>query len=153
MDLGNDADELAMALRLGLATVDEAISWADDAIIALDQPPYALIEAACASRAPTDELAELLEQVPGERDTELVARRVLTRMATSVRDGQTTPARAARMLYEMLLWGCSPGVDFEGEVNGLDHAFSLADEGIWGTTEDAEHDLRAFLAPHLPTLP
>jgi hypothetical protein len=150
MDLATEADELALALVMRLATVDEVIDWADAAIIALDAPPYSLIEVACASRVPHDEVASLLRAIPGPRRQDLVLRGVLQRLAVSVQQGTVSPRAAAGRLYYIHLEGYDPNPDFTSAIIRLDDAFDLAADGCYGTVEDATKDLIAFLQPFLP---
>jgi len=146
MDLRAEAEELAIALELGFAAVQDAVDWADGYIVALQEPPYALIEVSSASRSPAAELAHLLRTVPGQFDIGRVSRQVIAHMASALDTGAATPENVARALYSMQLDGRIPDSQAESDMARLDDEFYLAHAGTYGTIEEATRDLRAFLA-------
>jgi hypothetical protein len=149
MPTASAADELALALELGLATVDEVIAWADARIAEMESPPYAFIEVAMARRAPTSEIAHLLRTIPGPRDPQAVAMGILGRLGRSVRSGETSARQAASLLYGMSLRDELPESVAE-ETSRLDDAFCLALAGTSGSFEDATADLHSFLDHYAP---
>lgn len=145
MDLREDAEALAMALELGFAAVEDAVSCADTRITALERPPGALIDVALAGRKPALEVAHLLRTIPGEIDPGRVSRRVIARFASDLEGGRATPERVVRALCSMQLEGRVPDPEAASEIGRLDDVFSLARDGICGTREEAVRDLREFL--------
>lgn len=146
MDLRAEAEELAIALELGFAAVQDAVDWADAYIVALQEPPYALIEVSSAGRSPAPELAHLLRTIPGQFDIGRVSRQVIVRMASALDTGAATPEHVARALYSMQLDGRIPDSQAESDMARLVDEFDLAHAGTYGTIEEATRDLHAFLA-------
>jgi hypothetical protein len=145
VSLRNDAEELAMAIELGFATVDDAVSWADGKIAALDRPPFELIEVAMSRRLPAAEVAHRLRAIPGTADIPFAARRVISRMGLALQSGAATPERIASALYGMYLAGQIPEPDAEWPMASLDDVFALAGQGIHFSGEKADRELREFL--------
>lgn len=140
-----EAEEIAIALELGLLSVTDAIRWTDAGIEADPHPPFALIQVSLAAKAPPVEVAHLLRSLPGDPDRREVARRLVCRIVGALHHGRVTAARAARILYHMVLAELIPDPSAEGAMARLDDAFDLARGGYFGTVEDAERDLHEFL--------
>lgn len=150
MSLRDEAEELAIALELGFASVEEAVEWAGANIDALEKPPYELMEVSCAGRSPPAEIAHLLRTIPGAPDVASASRRVIARMAAALDRGSAQPEHVAGALYSMYLNGGIPEPEAESEMIRLDDAFALAHQGVYGSRKDAETDLRELLGRYLP---
>ena len=149
MGLRDEAEELAMAIELGFALVDEAVDWADRHIVAVDQPPYELIEVSSAGRSHPLDVAHLLRAIPGTVDIFATCRRVFARMLSALNDGRVTPEAVARALDFMQLDGRMPDADAQSEMSRLNDAFDLAHEGTYGTSEEVSRELREFLEHYI----
>jgi hypothetical protein len=62
---------------MALVTPEEVIAWADGLVAEMASPPMEIIEVSLAARQPPDELARLLERVPGPADLGAAAHRSL----------------------------------------------------------------------------
>lgn len=146
MSLRDEAEALAIALEIGFASIEDVIDWADAKIVALDQPPYELIEVSCAGRQAVPDVAHALRAIAGTPDVAAASKIVIARMAAALDRGSTTAEKVARALYRMSLNGHVPEASAEGAMVGLDDAFDLAHGGTYGSIEDAESDVRSFLS-------
>lgn len=149
MNLRNEAEVLAIAIELGVVQVAEAVDWADQYIVALDQPPYELIELSSAGASHPLDVAHLLRTVPGAADVPAVCRRVFARMLSALNEGRMSPESVARALDFMQLEGRAPDPDAQSEMSRLNDAFELAHEGTYGTPEQVGRELREFLERYI----
>ena len=94
MNLRQEAEELAIALELGFASVAEVVEWADAKIVALDQPPYEVIEVSSSGRLPAPDVAHALRGISGDANVAKASKQVIARMAAALDRGSTTPKRS-----------------------------------------------------------
>ena len=75
--LKDEAETLRVAIAAGLATVADAVAWADRVIVAEPRPDPALLDISLAGRGSAAAMISLLRDVPGEVDRVKVVRGVL----------------------------------------------------------------------------
>ncbi len=144
----NEAERLRLGIRGGWLKIDEAVSWADRQIERTQQPPLALVDLALAHNRTREEVAALLEAIPGSADLVAVMRSSLTDLLDAVEREPRLAPDAARWLEAAAIRGELPESEFGSEAYGLDDAFALAEQGSYGTVEQARDRLVAFLQEH-----
>ncbi len=149
MTLRDEAEELAIALESGFAKVKDAVDWADAHILRLEQPPYPLIEISTSIATPAAEVVHLLRTLSGEVNTPEVSRRVIARMESAFARGDAGLEKVTRALYQMQLDGCVPDQEAISDMARLDDAFRLAYQGVWGTVEEVDRELRRFFSRYV----
>jgi hypothetical protein len=144
----NEAERLRFGIRGGWLPVGEAVAWADAEISKCLEPAAALIEVASASKRSPQDVANLLEAVPGASDRIEVMRRCLGDLLDAIERQPALSRDAARWLEASAIEGELPGVDFGYEPTALADAFALAEAGTYGTVREARERLLAFLREH-----
>lgn len=144
--LRTEAEELAIALERGFASVNDVIDWADQQIVALDSPAYELIELSLAGRLSPPDVAHLLRAIPGTADVASASRGVIARMLSELTAGRVTCEDVACALDCMQVAEQVPEMaNAQSEMARIKDAFDLAHEGTYGTREQAVGELREFL--------
>jgi hypothetical protein len=123
------AEALALSLELGLLDVTDAVAWADVEIAASDTPHNALCEVALASRDNNLDVANMLRQLPGEIDCNLVLRGVIRNAAEVLRSNRRTPEQIAAALYKLAIDGNLPSGGLCDHAWWFDNALDLAESG------------------------
>lgn len=72
----NEAEALAIKLQIGLATVADAVVWADQQIAKEDIPHPLLLDVSMASKHNFADVAAMLRKLPGEANMPIVLRDV-----------------------------------------------------------------------------
>lgn len=144
----NEAERLRLGIRGGWLKIDEAVSWADRQIERTQQPPLALVDLALAHNRTREEVAALLEAIPGSADLVAVMRSSLNDLLDAVEREPRLAPDAARWLEAAAIRGELPESEFGSEAFELDDAFALAEQGSYGTVEQARDRLVAFLQEH-----
>lgn len=140
---------LAKALAHGLAKPAEVVAWVDSVIAETEDPDYWLIEASLAGHDVNGLITALQEEfdqrVGGEGAD--VWRAVLGHFgdwfATHPSDGPLV----AQVIYDMAVAGQVPDRSAETEMFSFDDAYEHAVAGHWGSVEQLDAELAAFLEP------
>jgi hypothetical protein len=142
-----EAEGLRIALTTGVVGTDKVILWADQIIEREAKPDVAIIEVALAAARPIDEIARLLEQVPGETDRVFALRTVMRDLLGALEADPSSAELVAQKLYRLAATGEWPEQEFGVEAFWLDDTFDLVRTGTYrGKHEDAVKDLRDFLS-------
>ena len=141
------AEAYLRVLEFDLADVAAIDAWVDGVILAEPEPAFAFIEAS-AARCKPDALMTALRDVPGEADAVTRRRIVIGFMAEALRRDPEAINRVVRALYQMALDGDVPNEEAESEMWSFCDEFDLAEQGIYGSTEDVHRDVARFLARH-----
>lgn len=141
--LATEAGVLRQALLSGMRTVEEIIVWADARIMSLSDLPDPLVAVSlCGGNINTaiSELGELAEY-----QFTLPAFRLYARMLLDeVESRPESLFKVSGALYRLTVQSIVPkGVD--GRIHGLDDGLHLAQEGIYGSVEEARKELVGFL--------
>lgn len=144
-----EAEALRLALLAGLASVAEAVAWADAAIMADARPDAAVIDVALAGSPTMYEMAALLAGVPGVADPARVIRRHLGDLLRALdRDLEHTRLVAAR-LYTMAFDGTLADPRFDARLASLvADEYELASTDIYGSEAAARDTIRQYLLTH-----
>ena len=146
--LKNEAEHLRFGVCGGWLNVAQAVAWADDQIAQSVSPHPALLDVALARNRSREEVAALLDAVPGTADLTGVMRQCLADLLELV-ERQTDMARdVAKWLEVAANEGFLPASEFGGEPTELDDEFALAERGVCGTVLEAQERLVAFLRLH-----
>jgi len=143
MGLKDEAEDLALAIRVGLESVAAAVAWADAQLAACDQPPHALIEISLAAESSWRDVVQLLRTVPGFSDEPSAVHRLMARLTEALdqrhAEADRIPDILVAMEREQLL-----GRDAAQVLSNYETACALADAGYlpW---EEVELDVRAVL--------
>lgn len=144
----NEAERLRLGIRGGWLKINDAVAWADGQIERTQRPALALLDLALAHDRTREEVAALLDAVPGSADSVAVMRCCLNDLREAVeRDPRLAPD-AARWLEATANRGELPEFEFGSEPFALADAFALAEDGSYGTVEEARYRLIAFLRQH-----
>ena len=95
-----------------------------------------------------EEVAALLNAVPGTADLRGVMRQCLADLLELVERQTDMPRDVAKWLEVAATEGFLPASEFGGEPTELDDEFALAERGVCGTVLEAQERLLAFLRLH-----
>lgn len=144
-----EAEALRLALEAGLASVADAVAWADGVIVADTPADAAVIEVALAEGRTSYEMAALLAAVPGVADPVRVVRRHLGDLLRALdRDLEHTRrvvARLATMAWDDSL--ADPRFDAKRAAL-LVEDYEEATWGIHGREAAARDAIRQYLLAH-----
>lgn len=141
-----DAAALRVGLRLGLLGVEDVVNWANERIATLDHPPATLLDLSLMGNSPPIDAYGQLQSISADVPSLEVLPGVLARGVECLRANPGLGRTVARVLYELYVeanYEVPPGF---GEIGRLDDAYSLAEQGTYGTTEEAFEDLLAFVS-------
>ncbi len=143
-----EAERFRLGVRGGWISINEVISWADSQIDQTLQPHPALVDLALAGNRSREDVAALLETVPGSADPVFVMRWCLSDILKVVEAEPRFALEAARWLEVAAQRGELPESEFGGEPHALADAFALAEQGTYGTIGEARERLITFLRQH-----
>jgi uncharacterized protein (TIGR02996 family) len=154
-DAANDkarAEVFRIAIRSGCVDAREVIAWADGVILDSDVATADIIPVSLSSPWDGAEVEWALRGVDGEVSDETLVRAALQFLAFVARDYPERRRAVARALYELWSEGLTPDEDSARSMGWLEHAFSLAEEGLYtmDTLDEVEAELMQFLARWLP---
>jgi hypothetical protein len=141
----NEAERLRLGVRGGWVAIGDAIAWADSQIERTHQPHPAFLELALAYNGTREEVASLLEAVPGLVDRVAVMRRCLSDLLAVVERKPWLAADVATWLEASANRGELIEAEFGSEPFALADAFALAEQGTYGTVDEARARLIEFL--------
>ena len=142
------AEELRLALAMGLIEKAHVIRWADALIVEEASPPKWLLDVSLAATEPKDAVATRLEEAADLIDVTVPTRAALERFAREFRAGRIAPLDAAQMLVS---WATSNRVrDGWDQGEALEAKFLAEDvaEGLCGSSDDVTRAIEQFLARH-----
>jgi hypothetical protein len=145
-DVKEQAESLRVGLLAGYVSPTEVVAWADGLIAAGGVPEPELIEVSLGGGKPVDELARALSAMRGQARRPRLAGVILRQMAAAVRRDATTARAVAHQLYQMWLDDLVPSAEARAQMGRLDDAFALAESGTWGTLDEVQAELVAFLS-------
>lgn len=140
-----EAEYLRLALMMELVTVDDVVSWADRQIEVQGEATPPLIDLSLAGSAPADEVAILLEAIPGNGDLIAAAHRALRQFSERFRSGAISLDKTAVFLWAYSQCSSAPDDERARAANFCD-AIPLTQRGIGGTPESARAEIESFLA-------
>jgi hypothetical protein len=143
-ELREQAGALALAVEHGLTEKREAIDWACELVAREASPSPELLELAGAVRPNAPDVARMLRAIAARPDPDLVFRKFLARVRDAVRARADIWRVVTHVLEELAIQGQVPA-PLAGRCFGFDDERSLADEGVYGTVDAVEADVRAFL--------
>ncbi len=135
-EIAQDAQRMSLLFQFGVATADEAISWADSWIQRTDSPAEALLELSTTPPGKTGDILSCLRQLSAGADFWNALRGALPRLRDYVASHRD---RAEGIANQLFLTVCSFGVpevpDDLSFAYRFGDAFSLAREGTYGDPE------------------
>lgn len=138
------ADALALAIEHGAAETGEASDWACEMVADDARAPDELLELAGAVRPNAPDVVRMLRAIAGECDAMAVFRKFLARLRDAARARPEGWPQIARLLEQLAILDQVPTA-LAGRCYSFDDARSLADQGVYGSVEAVEAELRAFL--------
>lgn len=138
------AEVLAIAIERGIASPQEAIDWACELVSARTSPSEQLLELAGAFQPHALDVVGMLRRFPGSADATHVFRKLLARIRKLLRDRPSAWSQVTAVLEQMAASGEVPS-SLEGDCYRFDDQRLLAEQGTYGTIEQAQSDLIAFL--------
>ena len=141
----DEAERLRLGVRGGWLSVDEVVAWADRQIEQASDPHPALIDLAMAHNQNREQVAALLDAVPGSPNVVAVMRNCLSDLLEVIEREPDLAADAARWLETAASRGELPRSEFGWEPWALAEAFALARQDAYGTIEKARERLLVFL--------
>ena len=145
-DIKHQAEAFRVGLLAGYVEPAEVITWADQVIAAGDVPRPGIIEVSLAGSKPVAELAHALGEIEGATNSSRLAWLIFRQMAAAVRHNPAVAPQVARTLHQMYLGNLVPSAEARVQMSRLDDAFELAASGAWGTPNEAQAELVAFLS-------
>lgn len=143
-----EAEALRLGLVAGIASVADAVAWADEVIMADPRPDSAILDVSLAAKQPAFEVAKLLGAVRGPVDLERAARLLLGRMLRLLDEEPRRGGELAVSLYRLATNGALPDDRFGIEPYFLDDEFDLVRQGIYDSDAAAREQLRRYLLTH-----
>lgn len=143
------AEELRLALVMGLIEKSDVIKWADALIMQEATPPKWLLDVSLAANESKDTVGSRLQDAVDRLDVTVPRQKALGRFARVFRSGELAPLNAAEML---VLWAyeCGDGWD-RGEAAEAKFLAEDVAEGRCGSWEDVRRAIDRFLARHEAT--
>lgn len=141
----DEAEAMAVALRNGFTDVSDAVRWADVVISSEDHPHGSVCDVAVAVDKRTSEVADMLEEVPGTPDHDLVMDLLVQLVQQRFQDDARAES-IARWLYSMALAGNIHDEELLKVAWWAWDSLALADARIIGTRADVINAMRKSLA-------
>ena len=143
-----DAAALRVGLRLGLLKVEDVVTWVDGQIATLDDPPATLLDLSLMGDSSPADVHGRLQDISADVPSLEILPAVLARGIDQLRADPGLGPIVARGLYELYVEANYEVPPDLREIGRLDDAYSLAEaeQGTYGTTEEAFRDLLAFAA-------
>ncbi|MDH3507088.1 MAG: hypothetical protein OEQ25_08100 [Gammaproteobacteria bacterium] len=139
-----EAEILAVGLRLGLVQQLEVIAWADKQILDQDDPSIELIDLASMREAHAlDVLGKLRELSPGRPVLEVLPA-VLNRFTERLREDPTLGPSVAKGLWDIAVEANYQVPEELSPIFGFDEDYWLAQSGAYGTDADVYANLLTF---------
>jgi hypothetical protein len=147
LSLHEQAEFHRICLGMGLLGVDDAVTWADRSLMAMENPPIEIINVALSGDQPVDEVMRLLASVTGPADLEEVAHEVLGLLSKRLIAGEITLESTVDMLWVYHI-RASVSEDEIDEACNFSYCLEFVQEGAYGTVESVLQDVKAFLDRH-----
>jgi len=141
-----DAAALRVGLRLGLLKVENVVKWADEQIETLDAPPATLLDLSLMGDSPPADVHGRLREISVDVPSLEILPSVLAKGIDQLRADPGLGPMVARGLFELYVEANYEVPPELREIGRLDDAYSLAEQGTYGTMEEAFRDLLAFAA-------
>jgi hypothetical protein len=140
--------DLLEVFRLGLLTGilerQLVIAWADQLVMQDKNPNYFLIELSLSGRSNINDLTGLLDKHVGENKPEISRRVILGLLLHRYKTGQITLQKAVQAV-DLLAMHIDYSKEEHSFMAGIDDAYRLANEGVYGTVSEVEAFLLSFL--------
>jgi len=133
--LRNQAETLAIMVEHGLATVADAVAWADAMIADEEHPHWSLCEVASMVGGLEPDVAHALREIPGAVDSARVQQGLLRNLAQSLASDRSRAESIAWTIYQLAIDGLLDGEIGEVALWASD-GLELAWEGIIATPRD-----------------
>jgi len=134
--LRTEAEAVAIALEVGILSVDDAVHWAIRQLDNLDVPPIAICDAATAGSKYPQDVASFLRQVPGESDQTQAIWLVLRYALDALEQATRTPRQIARALFDLAYAGDLPKSKLRDQAWIYWDAIDLVRDGYSNQTEE-----------------
>jgi hypothetical protein len=141
------AQQLKLGLEAGVVERDEIISWADRIVMDYDYDDD-VANVALAVNAPLKQLISLLGQVIDQSDEFVAIRCIMGRMYEILKEH---PERAHEFTCFLEQFWIQQEYDVPEDMSfiaGIEDEFQLAEQGVYGTVEDATRSLLYNLAQY-----
>ena len=147
MTYREQAEELRLALAMGLIAKADVISWADAVIQSEANPPTWVFDVSLASNESEDGVASRLRDIVAGIDVTVPTQKALERFAQTFRSGKLAPLDASRKL---MLWVNSAQLPYETRAEAFTVKFVAEDvaDGIYGSLSDVTDAIDRFLTRH-----
>lgn len=135
------AEILRNCLELGLVSSSEVISWADSLVEQSFQPDIALIEVSMAGNLHSNDVADLLRNVPGETNPNRIYQGIFSHMRATLIDKPESETRIVRALFQLATAGEAPDKAAESEMFWFYDALDLAKAGYGGDVTEIRNSI------------
>lgn len=146
----SEADVLRSGFKLGYYSKDDVARWADQQIAAVNEPSLELISLSMNKRVDPHDLINYLGLIGKADDQQQVATEIgfIGLLYTSHR---ITTEKAIQAIWTLVH---EQGITFDQQscIYCLEDGFSLARDGTYGSMNDVELELCAFLSIHVDDL-
>ena len=138
--IAHDAQRMGLLFEYGIVTGKEVVAWADSAIVQLASLPDSLLQLSLTAPDNTADIISHLHRLASGADFWAALRSVIPRIRDYVvehPDGAETTAN------HLFLTACFAHNKFPKDLQFLfrfDDAFSLAQDGVYGTPQDVYRD-------------
>ena len=138
------ADYFKLGLRLGLLDQSPVIIWADALIHAQEKPDISIIELSLSGGRSLNDTIACLGNIKGEANTDTAIKLTLAHLWREVKTGRMSLDAASVILYRLkdLATAQSDVID---KICTLDENLSLAEDGVYGSIEEALNEIRDYL--------
>jgi|GEM_PF-1267140 len=142
-----EAENLRLLFDAGIASVEDVVAWADQAILASPEYDDDLTEVSLAAKAPRDETDRRLGRLGEGADKAEAIRNLAGRIHRELLTDTSRAGDFARVMERFWFeeWPRLPS-EFSF-MAGLDDEFSLAESGTYGSMKKSIEDLISATAP------
>jgi hypothetical protein len=142
-----EALEMKLSFEAGVANVAEVIQWADRTFLGCDNYDDDLAELCMAKDKPQSQLISLLGKLAGPQHEEWAAmRRTMARMHRALSQDLSRARALAKFLEDFWVRHDYQVPEDMSFMAGVGDEYQLAEEGIYGTIDQAKESLLRHLA-------
>ena len=146
MNLVIESNAKEFALRHGVLSLEEVVTWADALIEKMDEPPVELFDVSLAKDL--NSIIEALGCFGRSNEKTTVAKLIFRYFYDNLSSSQPNYERVARGLYDMFLQEIAPMAPPSGEMACYWDDLDLAERGYVGTLEEVQQNMLNLLKVH-----
>ncbi len=131
----NEAEVLAIKLQAGLATVADAVAWADQQIEIEDDPNEIVLDISMASKRLSMDVAAMLQNLPGEVNMAIVLRNLFESIKSALQSDSRTTWVGINAIFQLANSSILPEGRFAEAACWFDNQMYFISDGTFSGTQ------------------